>query len=311
MAEFSEDELVQMLAMADAEKSKASPKWTKDEIFNRLDEIIIGNEKYKHSLAGVLSSYLSPRRNRDHTLVIGPSGSGKTYLLEKVLPLFEPEVPSQVIAAGGMVAAGFSGMGLKDNIRHFFKSKPNAAKQSILVIDEFDKLSTFAGKDPKFSADIQSELLTLVQGERDVEIDTRNTLWIFLGAFAYTEEMKSKNPKLTKTDLIRYGFKEELLGRIQNAVMTDIPELSDMLKRLNIDLKIAAFRADMQDSGFEISWSQGGFLALAMAVKNSPFGMRVVGDVTSILRMNIGTGGTLKGPVEITPEMVKEALSQI
>lgn len=309
MSEFSDDQLDEILKMAQIQKDSAESVWTQEKIFALLDQTIIGNLNYKQKLSMVLAAYLSPEAQRTHSLVIGPSGTGKTYMLEKALPLFK--VPYRVIAAGGLVAAGFSGMNLKDNIRDFYKGNPDARKKSIIVIDEFDKISTHAGKSDQFSNDLQSELLTLVQGEQDMEIDTRNSIWIFLGAFSYAKEMKAKEPKMGKSELTQYGFKPELLGRISMTVMTDIPTLKDMLSRLNNDEKIAAFKSDMKRSGYEISWEPTAFLELSNAVQESPFGMRLVGDVTGELRSVVGFGGFEKGAVHISTEMVKKAIAAV
>ena len=51
MAEFDEARIKRIVALAEKAKADENKNWTAESIFERLDTAIIGNEKYKKSLA--------------------------------------------------------------------------------------------------------------------------------------------------------------------------------------------------------------------------------------------------------------------
>ena len=83
---FSDDRIKRIMELSEESKADAQKTWSPKTILQKFDEIIIGNAKYKKTLASCLAAYMDEQKQRDHLLVFGPSGSGKTYLLEKALP---------------------------------------------------------------------------------------------------------------------------------------------------------------------------------------------------------------------------------
>lgn len=308
MPEFDDNRIKRIVALAEKAKEAENKNWSAEAVFERLDNAIIGNERYKKSLALCISDFLSEAQIRNHLLVVGPSGTGKTYLIEQCVPDFG--IPFHLIDASGLVPSAYKGNTLKESLEEFFKSNMTASRRCIIVLDEFDKISEKAnGGDSFKSHSLQSELLTLIHGKQEGAIDTRNALWILAGAFAYSDEMKRNPPKMSKNDLLRYGFKNELLGRITKLTMTDIPTIEDVVKRVAKDKLIQAFSKDLQTLGYEADFTDEAFLELAMAAQNPNFGMRIIPTLVSELKETIIFSGK-KGKVVIDPKMVKDALEK-
>ncbi len=307
MANFDEERIKRIVALAEQKKQHDRKQWTARAVFERLDESIIGNVRYKQSLAICIADFVGENAIRNHLLIAGPSGSGKTYLLQECLPEFD--LPYKVIDASGLVPAGYKGLSLKESLDEFFGSNALAVKKSVIVLDEFDKISEKAnGGDIHKSHSIQSELLTLIQGKQEGVVDTRNSLWIMAGAFAYADEMRRSPPALAKTDLLKYGFKNELLGRIAKMTMTDIPSVEEVVRRVVGDKVVRALVEDLRAMEFEVDFTDEAFLDLATAAQNPTFGMRVIPSAVSELKQRI-VFECDRGSVLITREMLGRVLS--
>lgn len=286
MANFDENRIKKIIELSEESKQSENKKWTPLEIFKKLDEIIIGNKRYKQTLSSCLSSYLDDSLQRDHLLVFGPSGSGKTYLIEKVLPTLG--LPYHLIDSSSLVPAGYSGNTLKDSLEDFFKTNTTASKKSLIIMDEFDKISEKAnGGDIHKSHSIQGELLTLIQGKKEGSIDTRNSLWIFLGAFAYTDEMRVSPPTIKISNLLSYGFKNELLGRITRETMTSLPTIEETVNRLITHPTFINFFEQLKKEGFEVDFEDRVILELAKLGQSPQFGMRAIPRFLGVIKDEI------------------------
>jgi ATP-dependent Clp protease ATP-binding subunit ClpX len=306
MTTFDDERIKRIVALADAKKQVDKKHWTPKAVFARLDQAIIGNAKYKQALAICLSDFVGDSAIRSHLLVAGPSGSGKTYLLQECLPDFE--LPYRVVDASSLVPAGYKGTTLQEALDEFYKSNALASRKAVIVLDEFDKISEKAnGGDAHKSQSLQSELLTLIQGKQEGAIDTRNALWILAGAFAYADEMRRSPPSLAKVDLLKYGFKNELLGRLSKMTMTDVPTPEEVVKRVARDKVVQAFYEDLRAMEFEVDFTDDAFLALAMAAQSPAFGMRIIPSAIAELKQHV-VFTCEKGAVLITKEMVAAVL---
>jgi ATP-dependent Clp protease ATP-binding subunit ClpX len=306
---YDESRIEAIAAYAEKHKTAEKKNWTPQSIFARLDSAIIGNKRYKERLALSLFDFMGDAKLRNHLLVTGPSGTGKTYLLEQCLPDFG--IPYHIIDAAGLVPAGIKGNTLGESLEAFFQSNMMASRQCLIVLDEFDKLSEQAnGGDTQKSHSIQGELLTLIQGKQEGVIDTRNALWIFAGAFAYTDEMKANPPKLKKSDLLKYGFKNELLGRILQDTMTDIPTMKEIVKRVVNDKVIKAFHEDFERQGVKVEFENEAFAELAKAAQNPAFGMRAIPSLVGKLKGHIMFHQDMTKPILITKAMVEKVMNE-
>jgi ATP-dependent Clp protease ATP-binding subunit ClpX len=128
-----------------------------------------------------------------------------------------------------------------------------------------------------------------------------------LGAFAYTDEMKTVPPKIVKQELMKYGFKNELLGRIMTVTQTDIPTPEEIIRRVARDRSVEAFVTDLTALGYVVQISDDAVLEIAAATQNPNFGMRVVPALVVQLKQHI-VFQCPKGEVTVSRSMVKEIL---
>ena len=206
--------------------------------------------------------------------------------------------------------AGIKGNTLGESLEGFFQSNMMASKQCLIVLDEFDKLSDHAnGGDIQKSHSIQGELLTLIQGKQEGIIDTRNALWVLAGAFAYTNEMKANPPKIKKTDLLKYGFKNELLGRILQDTMTDIPTMKEIVQRVVNDKVIKVFHEDFERQGVKVEFEDAAFAELAKAAQNPAFGMRAIPSLIGKLKGHIMFTVDKSKPFVIKKDLIEQMMT--
>lgn len=302
----SAQQVDRVVAMAATQTDKDSKHWSAQAIFARLEESIVGNERYKKSLAVSLSDLLSEPPQRTHLLVHGPSGTGKTHLLEQCLPEFG--IPYCVIDGSSLVPAGIVGNRLKDGLEQFFKAHPEAVSRCVIVVDEFDKISEHAnGGNTEKSHSIQSELLTLIQGKQEGGIDTRNALWVLVGAFAYCSEMRGTTPGLKKSDLLQYGFKNELLGRITKLTATEKPTTEQVVRRVAKDVLLKSLITDLARQGYVVEFEDEALLKIAIAAQSPTYGMRAIPALVAELKERILFGFS-PGGIRVSPGMVEDAL---
>lgn len=295
-----DDQVEEIMKIMNAKKGVLEKEWTSSAIFEQMDGKIIGNENYKQALAISLAGYLGKSQQRQHMFVVGPSGTGKTHLIRRLLPIFG--IPYLIIDSSSLVGPGYQGTTLESLLEDFFKSNMMAAKKSIIVMDEFDKVSEKVGNN--WAHVIQNELLSLVEGNQKGSIDTRNTLWIFLGAFAYADEMKRANPKMRDTDMLKYGFKNELLGRIQSFVMTDIPTEQELLLRILNSEDLNNFHSEMEQEGKSVRFTNEGLADLVGMIQRPEFGMRMLAKILYALKKEL-IFKNKELQILITPEMLQ------
>lgn len=306
---FDPARLKKLAEKAAESKTEKTKSWNSLSIKAKFDDVVVGNEQYKQVLASVLAGYLSEGRTRHHMMVFGPSGTGKTYMLEEILP--ELGIPYVVVDSSSLVPAGYSGNTLTASLTEFYQHNQSASERGIIVLDEFDKISEKAnGGDTHKSHSIQGELLTNIQGKKEAGIDTRNSLWIVLGAFAYADEMKSNPPLITKDDLKKYGFKNELLGRLTVEATTELPTMEQMFMRISGSKDLKAFCEQMKSDGFEVgheNFEDEALLELVQVASNPMYGMRALPAVLAAVKQRIVFSGDYKpGVVTITGQMIKK-----
>lgn len=158
------------------------------EVFNYLDEYIIGQSEAKKTLAiAICDHYNHIKREQagvlktDHyskqnVLMLGPTGVGKTYIIKKIAALVG--VPFVKADATKFTEAGYVGANVEDTIRDLItqaQGNVNLAQYGIVYIDEADKLAgskKVAGKDIS-GRGVQNALLKLLE---ETEVDTRNPM---------------------------------------------------------------------------------------------------------------------------------------
>ena len=218
-----------------------------------LKDRIIGNDRVLENIATTMIMNLTAKNPKlvENVLNIGPTGTGKTYTFQLIAEYMG--VPIVIYNTSGLSTAGYTGENVNDLMKKVYdKANGNIelANKAIVVLDEIDKLQS-KSKDLDIKEQAQDDLLALLGGgEVDVVLNshtgsscTLNTMGMtFVGNGAFTELFdsavdndhkrigfftpeqinqmeKDKEQKRLRTDiededLIKYGLKRELVGRL-------------------------------------------------------------------------------------------------
>lgn len=224
-------------------------------LINYINERVLGRENEVESIATtLLMNYTAePNEETETILVLGPTGSGKTATFKAASKYLN--IPFKIVDCPSLVPEGIKGLSLNDVLLHLLEMANNnksIASKSIIVFDEFDKLSQ---KNPDFKESIINEFLKFIEGstitiEKDnkfINVDTSGLSKNFLGVFNYInfenkpigyihqEENEIKNLKKLLSDGV--NFNKEIIDRISNHIFIYQSLDKSLQKRIILESK--------------------------------------------------------------------------
>lgn len=239
---------------------------TPREIFNHLDQYVIGQEMAKITLSVAVYNHYKRTMNKSEVdieksniLFVGPTGSGKTLLAKTIAKFLD--VPIAITDATSLTEAGYVGEDVENLIHKLYQAADQnieRCEQGIIYIDEIDKKGR-KGEHTSITRDVSGEgvqqaLLKIIEGTECrvpqqggrkhpngemLTIDTTNILFILGGAFVGLEEVI--NRRVNDKASIGFNSGPTVKKAVLNQVIHDdiikwgiIPELAGRMPKIAV-----------------------------------------------------------------------------
>lgn len=249
-------------------------KVTPTMIYDLLDCFVVGQEDYKRQLATSFYNYLLKNDERSGLLdlpksnlcVCGPSGSGKTLGFQTLARHYG--IPIIIVHCNTLVPEGIRGISISDYFTKAYRAikltdkdkKKTELSKAIVCFDEFDKLFETG----YYAESICNEILSCIDDNGEIcfserpdhegdkiTLSTKNMMFVFTGVFQGLDKIRNGNSlgfcngkkpgqaikRIDPSDLVKFGIKPEIVGRIQNCATVEPLSVNDLYELLNSNLE--------------------------------------------------------------------------
>ncbi len=210
-----------------------------------------------------------------NVLLVGPSGAGKTYMVNLLAK--KAGLPIASTNATGKVPEGYTGTPLAEVFEQFSKTQD----KGIVYIDEADKVLL------EVSNPLNNEFIGFLENGEVRGRQTRNYLFIMSGAcqgIYKAKKSRGESGEITKEDLIAYGVREEILGRVPILVNIRPPTLETTVKVLKgPDSVVTQYANYFSTQSYTLDLEEGVIELIAREALKSNLGYRQLKTVCSKL----------------------------
>lgn len=246
-------ELMGELEHSNVEVSDVSTSLNPFKLKAELDRYVVGQDEAKKILSVAICNHLkriessSKILEKANILILGPTGCGKTYLMSTISKFLK--IPMVIVDATNFTQVGYVGEDVSNILKKLYIAAGcdmEKCKRGIVYVDEIDKVmskTSSHGDRDAAGTGVQQNFLKLMEGGTqtikmptkdgglmEIEIDTRDILFVFGGAFVGIDEKEAKKSpigfsstasaeaeetkNITQADIVKYGFIPEFVGRV-------------------------------------------------------------------------------------------------
>lgn len=282
-----------------------------------MQSIIGQDDKVRQVITAIYKS-MQFKKLKSNILIVGKSGTGKTETIRQIAKRLN--IPYTIEDATKYTQEGYYGADVTDiiyNLLYNCNQDIRKAEHGIVVIDEIDKKVGHEEHDVA-GVEVLKSLLKIIEGTKikvqieddyyDIKMknfDTKNIIFIFLGAFAGLDKIRDKrlniNPlgfstdnveknnrpesRYIKRDFIEYGFPEEFMGRIDTIIeMNDLSKesLALLLKKSNLSI-FKRYRDELKRVGVMLYYDDNLFECIAEESLNLDTGARELSNTVNYI----------------------------
>ena len=247
-----------LLADSSLQNTRQSRRiFTPRRVLAELNKYVIGQEEAKKQLVAGVFEHLTKCSQapdipfaKNNIFISGPTGTGKTYLCQCLARILK--IPFVHADASQYTQTGYVGMSVGAILNQLvaLARRKNELQLSFVFSDEIDKLRAGGERWGISTANVQAELLRMVEGRhftvedafthKTMEWDISRVLFVVGGAFeslqvkhadssiGFTRAPCVRKEALSVEDYIGYGMLPELMGRFSYFVQLSPLEKEDL-----------------------------------------------------------------------------------